>query len=273
MHPATTPLYLAFDEPLGQPGVHRFGADFGQGPLDARFFQPSEAHERGVWRDAPCGDDPADAFVHRAALDWLDATLARELGDDGNDEGEDDGENGPRARYLRRVMRVAEDVVVVARGRGEGDLRFVHVRAPSGWRPERALGASLATLHAPVPGLLERAPASRLVQMMVERGPFVRFVWGVSTSGARDQHPDRVTRADWQDADRAFYRVERQVTVPLTRAEAALFLIRVYVHPVDALPPHVRGQLGEAIARTPPAMRAYKGFPSDEAILARFFGR
>jgi hypothetical protein len=261
------PRYLPIDEPLGRPVVHRFGTDFGNGRLDAMTFQGG-AHD-GAEVTARYADAPTDAATHEAALHWIDTTLAREHGR----LRVDDRGDAVCARYARRLADVAEDLVVLHRGRGDGSIRGLHVRAPSGWRPEDALHASMTSLHAHVPGLLARASGETLTSMMIDRGPYVRFVWGLTTSAALDHHPDRVARPRWERADEGYLRVERQVTMPLGDVSAALFVLRVYVYPFASLSTDVRGRLRHIVTALEPAMRAYKGLPADPHAIDRLLGR
>lgn len=263
------PSYFPIDEPIGRPTVHPFGKSFGNGAVDGRFFQPSMPSERLLAATCLVAEDADDARVHEAALAWLDDALTRELGL----VPPDDASRGARERYSARLAYVAEDFVLLRRGKGDGDVRALHVRAPSGWRPERTLGASLTDLHDGVPGLLERASGEVLTRMMIDRGPYVRFVWGVSTSDALDHHPDRVRRPAWEDAENAYLRVERQITVPLHAVDAALFLIRVHVYPASTLPVPVREALIRTLLALPARVRAYKGLPEDMSLVTRFFGR
>lgn len=256
-----TVLYLPIEEPLGRPTVHPFGKDFGNGALDQRYFQPGTV-------DLPATLAVSEAeHVHEAALAWIGATLERERGFDTAAIG------ASRDGYAHALQHVAEDVVVLHRGAGDGRIEALHVRAPSGWRPERALGATMTELHGGVPGLLDRASGETLTRMMIDRGPYVRFVWGVHTCGALDHHPDRVVKARWEDAERAYLRVERQVTIPLRHVDAAIFLIRVYVHPLEALEDDALHRLDRAIGALPDVMRAYKGLPKDPRLVSRFFLR
>jgi hypothetical protein len=116
-----------------------------------------------------------------------------------------------------------------------------------------------------------------MVRAMVDRGPYARFVWTVGASDALDQHPDRFAAlgdrsALWQHADDAFYRVERQVTVPLPKTRSSVFLIRVYVRSIAELTDDERARLVRALRVMPPEVRAYKSLP-DPAVFERVLER
>jgi hypothetical protein len=249
-------------------GLCRFGSDFGQGERDRRFFQLDDERPRYLAdkRAAPpdrrvLGDaDPRAAEARAAACAWIKATLAREaprvLADSARDRDARD-ELDALARALQ------EDLCVMCGGPDRaGSAALIDVRFPSGWRPERLRDASFRDIHAPVPGFAKTDDvAASMVRSMVERGPFVRFVWTLTPDDRLDRHPDAPGRSDWSATDHAFLRVERQVTLPLRAADASLFLIRVYHYPLLELTPAQQLIVLEAMARMPREIRAYKGLP------------
>lgn len=263
-------------------GLSRFGTDFGQGERDRRFFQVDE--ERADYliqkRRAPperhvlVGTDAAAATARTAALGWMNATLAREA-PQVLEECARDAEARDEFDALARALQ--EDFSVVSAGDDfAGRAVVLDVRFPSGWRPERLVDASFQFIHEPVPGFPGDANAAKsMVRTMIERGPFVRFVWTLSPDTQLDHHPDAVGRASWQDPTGVFLRVERQVTIPLPEADASVFLIRTYQHDLSKLSAdHIERTL-EALAVMPDELRAYKNLPSRETVatlLAREVG-
>ena len=167
--------------------------------------------------------------------------------------------------------QVQEDVAVVRTEPGRGDwLAAYHICAPSHWRPEEKAGRSFAAIHAPVPGIepIVRV-ADAMVEAMVHRGPFVRFVWAISTDRRLNRHPEPpagVDAATWSsppfDAELPspfVFRVERQVMVGLPEVSAALFLIRLYLTEASELTAAQRVVLRGALAGMSPESRSYKG--------------
>jgi hypothetical protein len=77
------------------------------------------------------------------------------------------------------------------------------------------------------------AVASRLQQMLLERGPFVRFAWGISTTNALDTHPS-VAEPPYAGGD-AWLRIERQVIRRIPEHPAFIFTIRVSVEPLSSV--------------------------------------
>ena len=171
-----------------RPRLRPFGTDFGNGQVERRYFQRDdlEGHYIAAKREGlheryrVAAGSPREDTAHRAVLDWTARTLATERPDLYLDEG------GAFAdRYAQISDAVQEDFVVQLRDPDGRDRAIaVLVCFHSGWRPERILGRSFRQIHAAVPEFADEAPAaSSLVAAMVERGPYVRFVWTVVAHG------------------------------------------------------------------------------------------
>ena len=198
---------------------------------------------------------------------------------------------GPAADALQRLpaatralnalrLSIAEDLVVLLRDRrGDGGRAgYLCVAAPSGWDPGARGNASFAALHAPVPraGPLLSAGAA-IADAMVEKGPFVRYVWSLAADEALSHHPRRHPAARLDDRDPATWwlRVERQTTLPLPRANAAAFFIRVLHRPLRQAvgPAGRRARLAAAVRSMDPALLAYKGLDGAAPALLRWLER
>lgn len=169
--------------------------------------------------------------------------------------------------------QVPEDLAVVRVSPLRGDwIAALHLCSPSHWGAEQKIGHSFVQAHAPVPGM-ERvnAAAEFLVEAIVHKGPWVRFVWGLSDDERLNHHPDPPSGTsvdDWHGRawDPAasppfFLRVERQGLWGLPEAGAALFTIRVSFISGDEIRarPDERALLRSALLSMSPASRAYKG--------------
>ena len=175
----------------------------------------------------------------------------------------------PEQGLHQLALLVQEDFAVLHAGDDDaGRCVALDVRFPSGWRPELLRDASFEAIHGPVPDFPTSAAAARgMVRAMVDRGPYVRFVWTLTPDDALDQHPDvRDRRAGWAAGGPGVFRVERQVTVPLPRTRSSVFLIRVYRTPLDALAPWQQRQLIEALRVMPDEVRRYKSLPTADAL-------
>jgi len=257
-----------------RPRLQRFGTDFGNGAADRRYFQrdhlaaPTLAAKqatRGRYRLATGEREDA---AHRAVLGWIRGVLAEERPDlSPPAETADAG-----TAYAAVSDAVQEDFVVQVREPGGHDRAIgVYVCFPSRWRPERILGWSFMRIHGPVPDFADGDAAARsLVTAMVERGPYVRFVWTLVAHGELDHHPDDGPGTRFEPGARAgWLRVERQVTVPFPEEQAALFLIRTYLYAFSSLMPEERMRLADAVRAMPRSTALYKGIEGRrEAVLS-----
>lgn len=134
--------------------------------------------------------------------------------------------------FREATVKYQEDFVVWAPNlAGELSPQVMSVCFPSGWAPEEKINQTFAEIHEPVAdNSLIQNSASHIAKMITQKGPFIRHVWTITNSNSLSQHPK--VKKPWSNEkqDQMWYRVERQITVPL--GEAALFFIRVYVVPM-----------------------------------------
>ena len=168
------------------------------------------------------------------------------------------------------ACQVQEDLCVICcRPDGTDWLAAVHLCFPSHWSASDKIGRPFSQVHAPVAGMagLNRN-AKTLVRAMIERNPFVRFSWGLSTDARLNHHPEPppgVDHTGWTGRSfdpanpQLFLRVERQVIWGFPKHQAALFAIRTYFTPCDKLAPDQQLALAAAIKSMTPASLAYKG--------------
>jgi dimethylamine monooxygenase subunit A len=257
------PLYFPVQaQPLRmQAGLARFGTDFGNGDAYQRFFPRDDTTPRYLaekarvltaepTREAFLIESPADEACVVAAQAWFSRTLRGE----GHAAA---AELSPPA--LGRAL--VEDFAVLRRdSTGADRVLWLHACFPSGWRPELVIGQSFTRIHAPVPAFEAVArKTSSLVEALVTRGPYVRFVWTVTADDELDHHPAHGRRRLWTaTTPRGFLRVERQVTVPLPIESGCVFLIRTYLYDFAELSSEKRGVLAHALESMPPEVALYK---------------
>jgi len=168
------------------------------------------------------------------------------------------------------TLSLQEDFVVMRPG-VDGHLRasLLSVAFPSGWRPEEKLGQSMLEIHTPVAEnqALQRS-ARALSEAMQCKGPFVRYVWTLSGSGALSRDPGEDSFVNISKAEQLWFRCERQITVPLFD-QGSLFLIRVFVEPLHETlaVPGRRDRLMQSLASMSDAVLAYKGITRAREIL------
>ena len=130
------------------------------------------------------------------------------------------------------VPQMQEDIIVHAIDGQRDWMAFGHLCFPSGWRPEEKIGKRLSEIHQPVPGM-DLSNSRKLVETMVQHGPFERFVWSVVFEDELNFHPD-IERARFDSENpNLFVKIERQVTVGLPKENGALFLLRQALIPIE----------------------------------------
>lgn len=262
-------------------GLLKFPTDFGNGAADRRVFQVDSDLERALAakraaRPTPRYFEHVTTAAESAALDtvreWVEARMLAEV-PERLQAATIDGDATSRWDALARAVQ--EDLVVMHEGEGgAGKALMLHVSFPSGWHPERLPGASFLGIHDPVPTFPGRdgdpkaaSAAQSMVRSMVERGPYVRFVWTVRADDALDHHPDEGGRQPWTRDSPGYLRVERQLTWPFPAVRASLFVIRTYVMPFATLSAPERNVLREAVLQMPLAFKSYKGIPEDASLV------
>ncbi len=168
-------------------------------------------------------------------------------------------------------------------GSGRDRIAALHLCSPSHWGAEDKIGKDFRATHAPVPGM-ERtnAAAASLVEAMVHRGPFVRFIWGVSADNRLNHHPEPppgITLEAWKgcafdpsaDGSPFYLRVERQGVWGLPEVGAAVFTIRVSFIAGQEIRENAveRDALRAALLSMSPESSVYKGVAEcREALIA-----
>jgi hypothetical protein len=271
--PVAAPPYFPVRAEHRMPGPHWALGDPAAGATHLEYDadpEPVLQEKRRLWAGGRTVPDACPAGTQAGVRDWLRETVRRE--------------HPARADRVARgatladaMLEVQEDLVVMHRPAGaepaDAVAAWLHVSFPTGWCPDCALGEHFVRIHDPVPGLHAFRAANRPnLARNLFRKPFVRFVWSLTPDAAlrrprcaAGRHETLVAR--WDDATAAWFRVERQVVVPLDAA-TSLFMIRVHRTPVGSLLPAQRETLRRCVAAMDPALTAYKGFAGHEARLA-----
>lgn len=173
-------------------------------------------------------------------------------------------------------LQVEEDVALVCR-RMEGEkaidhLGMLHLCSPSHWAAEDKIGMNFFDIHVPIPGIdkINRV-ADKLVETMINKGPYVRFIWSFVTDQRLNHHPTPPPGIDpltWKgrsfNEDQAipfYFRIERQVTWGFPHVDSSLFTIGVsFMSGLEVKTnPYQRDQLLSALRSMSPESRVYKG--------------
>ena len=130
----------------------------------------------------------------------------------------------------------------------------------------------------PISPLVKAAPS--LIDMVIRKGPWERFAWGVSTDTVLNHHPDNpddpartLTDYSAEGAGRGTWlRIERQTLTGFPAEFGALFTIRTYFTPVAevATMGDRRAALASAIRGMSEASLEYKGLVKLKAPLLEY---
>jgi len=303
------------------PGLRTFGTDFGNGSQDRQIFQLDEEFPRyrsekltaraerltKYHAEHACPANVTEAvtrFIAQRLLHEHPALFTRDeapLGFVLNciPTGER-LEFGPRMELVRAerapspsyvgpldalASQLQEDLAIATVQDGEDTLRAVHLCFPNHWSPEEKLGNNFRSVHAPVAGIAPvSAKAPQLMDAVVNKGPYVRFAWGVSTDSRLNHHPvppPGTPRESWHGRSfnpaepRLFLRVERQVLWGFPEVQAVLFTIRTSFVDLAEVKQDVarRRSLIAALHSMTSEQRMYKGLSESFEPITQWLGQ
>lgn len=176
------------------------------------------------------------------------------------------------------AAQIQEDITVICR-----DLRVrrnwvsaIHLCFPNHWSAQEKIGQDFATVHAPVAGMdkINRG-ANKIVDVMIDRRPTVRFAWGLSTDTRLNHHPEvphNILAKEWCGRNfdpgnpRLYLRIERQTIWGLPKSNAALFTIRTYFRDCNVIKKDkvLKHKLFSAIESMTLDSLAYKGLAASK---------
>ncbi|MBY0469919.1 DUF3445 domain-containing protein [bacterium] len=193
--------------------------------------------------------------------------------------------------------QVQEDIAVMRRDTSipKNWLAALHLCSPSHWAASQKIGKNFFDIHSPVAGIEKLNKfADNLVDTMIRKGPFSRFVWSFGTDDRLNHHPDAPPGwdpAEWKgrtfrrtgNGSPFMLRVERQVLWGLPEVDASVFMIRTSFVDGNEIrrSQRERSLLRAGLLSMTPESRIYKGLDScfdeiiswlDEADEAVFMG-
>ena len=115
----------------------------------------------------------------------------------------------------------------------------------------------MADIHSKVPGMGD-TNYKQIWNACLNKGPFLRFNWGLTDTMVLNQHSDKGIGKDF-DNDNLYLRVERQVLQGFPVTQSVLFLIRTFVTDVKTLTKDQRATMAFAIASMTEGELEYKG--------------
>ncbi len=157
-------------------------------------------------------------------------------------------------------------------------MTAIHLCAPNHWAAADKIAKPFDAVHAPVAGMEKTfVHYFKMLQSIVQKGPFTRFAWGISTDDRLNHHPEPppgINKTKWEgrrinNAAKLYIRTERQNLIGFPEVNAFLFTIRTYFYEVDLLEDHEKKQLWSAVRSMSPESLAYKGLTDATDYLAK----
>lgn len=155
---------------------------------------------------------------------------------------------------------VAEDMCLLEKVSDEYILTAASVCSPSNWKLEEKIGASIDSIHGPVPAyhnvLSERV--RRLMDGLKPTKPMLRFNWSIQNGNElywRSELDEGTGSAE------KYWRIERQTLLRLPQTGAIVFGIRIFLHSFEAMNKldGFQNSLVRILKQLPAREKAYKG--------------
>lgn len=155
------------------------------------------------------------------------------------------------------------------------DMSMIHLCSGSHWACEDKIGQSFLRVHSPIPHFDKIGKVSaNMIEAMINKGPFVRFVWSFVTDTRLNHHPiapDGIDQFEWKGRSfnsqltTPFYlRVERQVVYGLPEIDSSFFGIGISFIDGNKIKSdnYMKENLIGALNSMSPESRIYKGVDS-----------
>ena len=89
------------------------------------------------------------------------------------------------------ILQVQEDLVIMQREKQNNfNVAGIYLYAPNHWAGPDKFNLDFNQLHEEVPGMEKmRQQGNKILQAAMDKGPYVRFAWGIDLSPELNQHP------------------------------------------------------------------------------------
>ncbi len=179
--------------------------------------------------------------------------------------------------------QVQEDIAIFKFTEKSDWLAAVHLCAPNHWAAGEKIGKNYDFIHESVPGMEKmRRHYYPLLKSVLDKGPFYRFAWGISTDNRLNHHPVAPRGIDkkiWAgrkfdlSSPELFIRVERQTLTGFPDNNALLFTIRTYFYDVHDFSRSEKEALISAINSMTTESLQYKGITHSKRDIVEYLSR
>ncbi len=175
------------------------------------------------------------------------------------------------------ASQVQEDISILCKNSHTNWISYLHLSYPNHWSTEEKIGKTFQHAHNPVAGFQKANPhIDNLINAIIQRGPYVRFAWGITTDTRLNHHPIPpifIHHQQWPeqpfnpDKPKAYLRIERQTLHPFPELQSSLFTIRPYLTPLQTLSKEHKTLLIHAIQSMTPEQKQYKRLQHSEKLV------
>lgn len=174
------------------------------------------------------------------------------------------------------VCQVQEDFAICQLQSDKDWIAAIHICSPNHWEPAKKAGLPFDAIHGIVPGMEKGLPHYfKMLQSVVNKGPFTRFAWGIATDNILNHYPVPAAGDDpqvrngrnIQEGCELYVRVEKQTLVGLPENIAFFFTIRTYFYNIDDLQQYEKVALMNAVDSMSAESLAYKGLAGKVEVL------
>lgn len=174
--------------------------------------------------------------------------------------------------------QVQEDLAICQLEGNKDWISALHLCAPNHWAASDKIGHTFRAIHETVPGMEQVMPRYfNMLQSIVQKGPFTRFAWGISSDTRLNHHPEAPksnSHDEWEgrafeNSANLYVRVERQNLIGFPEVNAFLFTIRTFFYPLASLSREESSALLSALESMSPESAAYKGLAGKIALLRK----
>jgi hypothetical protein len=176
--------------------------------------------------------------------------------------------------------QMQEDLAIIEINNGADAITFLHLCLPNYWAAADKIGHSFSNAHMPVPGMEKISrQAGALLTTLMQRGPFERFTWGITTDPRLNHHPEPppgIAADEWRgrhfdpQQPQLWLRIERQITIALPEVNSLIFTIRTYLRDTKTLNTTELQPLINAIETMPDEVSGYKGIAAQREEIMEY---
>ncbi len=175
---------------------------------------------------------------------------------------------------------VQEDIAITKVDSNQDKSIAIHLSFPNHWNPNSKIGKSFYDIHTPVADFEPiNKITDQILNLMINKGPFERYAWGLSTDSRLNHHPIspiQIKQEVWNGRDfdstnpQLFMRIERQTILGVPSISSSIFTIRTFFIDVNTITQSQRKALILAIESMSKSTLKYKGIAHNKDQIIKY---